>query len=112
MLFDFKEDKKKLKCLIGIDAEVYILYEDKVLLKSREKKIDEAPLLFIFFPFMDDVPLLWTELLSFQVLSIISIICSRKTTKKTQYFLSRSYSIIWDSSIQNFFPTGYFWHLI
>lgn len=37
MLFDLKK-KKMSKYLIGIDAEVYILYEDKVLLKSREKK--------------------------------------------------------------------------
>lgn len=29
MLFDFKKSKKKMsKHLIGIDAEVYILYED------------------------------------------------------------------------------------
>lgn len=32
MLFDFKS--KMLKHLIGIDSEVYILYEDKVLLNS------------------------------------------------------------------------------
>lgn len=51
MLFDFiKRKKKKMsKHLIGIDAEVYILYEDKVLLKSREKQSWlEAPLLFSF----------------------------------------------------------------
>lgn len=56
MLFDFKKKRKKKtsKHLIGIDAEVYILYEDKVLLKSRGKKTKrrlevEAPFLFIFF---------------------------------------------------------------
>lgn len=38
MLFDFKK-KKMSKHLIGIDAEVYILYEDKVLLKFRAKKL-------------------------------------------------------------------------
>lgn len=64
MLFDLKK-KKMSKYLIGIDAEVYILYEDKVLLKSREKKSwHEAPFFVEFF-------LLWmTSLcyeLSFQV---------------------------------------------
>lgn len=45
MLFDLK---KMSKHLIGIDAEVYILYEDKVLLKSWEKTWLEAPVWFSF----------------------------------------------------------------
>lgn len=44
------------KHLIGTDAEVYILYEDKVLLKSREKKTLTWGTIFVqFFPFMNDI---------------------------------------------------------
>lgn len=47
MLFDFKS-KKMSKYLIGIDSEVYILYEDKVLLNSRENKRLQTPFFFLF----------------------------------------------------------------
>lgn len=57
MLFDLKkkEEKKKMsKHLIGIDAEVYILYEDNVLLKSREKKkVDLRHHFSSVFPFYE-----------------------------------------------------------
>lgn len=48
MLFDFKK-KKMSKHLIGIDAEVYILYEDKVLLKFRAKKLTWGTICVQFF---------------------------------------------------------------
>lgn len=44
--------------LIGIDAEVYILYEDKVLLKSRGEKIDLRHHFSSAFPFMNGILLL------------------------------------------------------
>lgn len=63
MLFDLKKKEKKKrtkmsKHLIGIDAEVYILYEDKVLLKSREKKVDSSYHFSSVFPFINKIPLL------------------------------------------------------
>lgn len=66
-MFDFKK-KNRSKHLIGIDAEVYILYEDKILLKSRWKKLTWGIILFhfLFFFCLNDVLLFWTELLSFQ----------------------------------------------
>lgn len=42
------------KHLIGIDAEVYILYKDNVLLESSKKNVQALFFLF-FFPFMNDV---------------------------------------------------------
>lgn len=56
MLFDSKKIKKMSNHLIGIDAEVYILYEDKVLLKSREK--DMRHHFCSIFLFMNGIPLL------------------------------------------------------
>lgn len=56
--------------MIGIDAEVYILYEDEILIKSRWKKLTWGTIFVSFhflFSLMNDLPLLWTELLSFQV---------------------------------------------
>lgn len=102
MLFDFKS-KKMSKHLIGIDSEVYILYEDKVLLNSRENKRIQTP----FFSFLNDIHLLWTESQSFQVLKVLILFLVQKQQQKKQYFLSVSYSIISDSYIQ-IFPTGYF----
>lgn len=49
MLFDFQKKKKTSKHLIGIDSEVYILYEDKVLLKTQNKMTRGA--IFFSFPF-------------------------------------------------------------
>lgn len=39
--------KKMSKHLIGIDAELYILYEEKVLFKTSENNVGNA---FVFFP--------------------------------------------------------------
>lgn len=47
------------KHLIGIDAEVYILYKDNILLESSKKNVDFKHCFFVefyfFFPFMNDV---------------------------------------------------------
>lgn len=46
------------KHLIGINAEVYILYEDKVLFKSSGKKKQKVDLRHCFcsvFPFMNNI---------------------------------------------------------
>lgn len=52
MLFDFKErfkQKKMSKHLIGIDAELYILYEDKVLFRTSGKIVGKC--FCLGFPF-------------------------------------------------------------
>lgn len=41
--------KKMSKHLIGIDAELYILYEEKVLFKTSDNNVGNA---FVFFPFL------------------------------------------------------------
>lgn len=82
MLFDFK---KKSKHLIGIDAEVYILYEDKVLLKSWEKSLDMTIFIGFFLLWHPSVMNRTAVIASITVLIIFLV-----QEKKKQCFLSRS----------------------
>lgn len=80
------------KHLIGIDAEVYILYKDNVLLESSKKNVDFRHCLFLFFfvefyffPFMNDV--CSQQIQSFQVLKFGFFLFKEKKQKK--HLLSR-----------------------